>query len=75
MHAPGQEMSNLEDSSAAAVPVLPGGVKDEKEETSLSTPSIPAPPPASRRCGVAVSAFFSVIFNLWRWLFTLLGGG
>ena len=24
----------------------PGGVKDEKEETSLSTPSIPAPPPA-----------------------------
>jgi hypothetical protein len=30
---------------------------------------------ASRRCGVAVSALFSVIFNLWRWLFTLLGGG
>jgi hypothetical protein len=23
---------------------------------------------ASRRCGVAVSALFSVIFNLWRWL-------
>jgi hypothetical protein len=30
---------------------------------------------ASRRCGVAVLAFFSVIFDLWRWLFTLLGGG
>jgi hypothetical protein len=25
--------------------------------------------------GVAVSAFFSVTFVLWRWLFTLLGGG
>jgi hypothetical protein len=25
--------------------------------------------------GVAVSALFSVIFILWRWLFTLLGGG
>jgi hypothetical protein len=27
------------------------------------------------RSGVAVSALFSVIFILWRWLFTLLGGG
>jgi hypothetical protein len=25
--------------------------------------------------GVAVLAFFSVIFYFWRWLFTLLGGG
>jgi hypothetical protein len=25
--------------------------------------------------GVAVSVLFSVIFILWRWLFTLLGGG
>ena len=30
---------------------------------------------ASRRWGVVVSALFSVIFILWRWLFTLLGGG
>jgi hypothetical protein len=29
----------------------------------------------SRRCGVAVLAFFSVILCFWRWLFTLLGGG
>jgi hypothetical protein len=30
---------------------------------------------SSRSCGVAVKALFSVIFILWRWLFTLLGGG
>ena len=29
----------------------------------------------SRRCGVAVLVFFSVILCFWRWLFTLLGGG
>jgi hypothetical protein len=29
----------------------------------------------SRRCDVAVLAFFSVILCFWRWLFTLLGGG
>jgi hypothetical protein len=62
-HSPRQALPNLED----RFPYFPASPMASSSSTCYCSG-------ASRRRGVAVSALFSVIFILWRWLFTLLGG-